>query len=113
MFVLKLSGIQIDLFLGMDEESFKAKRDTMFFKTPEAGKSYFVTIFHLLYAVHKRYSKIDKHLAWHFRYNGACLSSPPLFLCSQIVAPFSNSMILTNQGTGLPTVECGICIPLF
>ena len=41
MFVLKLSGIQINLFSGMDEESFKAKRDTMWFKTPEAGNIIF------------------------------------------------------------------------
>ena len=31
----------MNLFLGMDEESFKAKRDTMFFKTPEAGNFIF------------------------------------------------------------------------
>jgi hypothetical protein len=26
-----------------------------------------------------------------------CLSSPPPFLCSLIITPFSNSMISTNQ----------------
>ena len=49
----------------------------------------------------KKYSKIDQHLARHFRYNSACLSSPPPFLCGQIIIPFSNSMISTNQETGL------------
>ena len=49
----------------------------------------------------KRYSKIDQHLARHFKYNGARLSSPPPFLCSQIFTPFSNSMIFANQETGL------------
>ena len=49
----------------------------------------------------KRYSKIYQHLARHFKNNGACLSSPPLFLCSQIITSFSNSMIYTNQEAGL------------
>ena len=49
----------------------------------------------------KRYSKIDQHLAWHFKYSGACLSSPPPFPSSQIITPFSNSMISINQETGL------------
>ena len=38
----------------------------------------------------KRYSKKDQHLEWHFKYNGECLLSPPPFLCSQIITPFSN-----------------------
>ena len=38
----------------------------------------------------KRYSKTDQHLAQHFEYNSACLSSPPPFLCSQIITPFLN-----------------------
>ena len=49
----------------------------------------------------KRYSRIDQHLARHFKYKGSCLSSPPPFLCSQIITPSSNSMISTNQETGL------------
>ena len=49
----------------------------------------------------KRYSKIDQHLARHFKYNGGCLSSPPPFLSSQIIIPFSNSMISNNQETSL------------
>ena len=49
----------------------------------------------------KRYFKIDQHLARYFKYNGAGLSSPPPFLCSQIITPFSNSMISANQETGL------------
>ena len=56
----------------------------------------------------KRYSKIDQLLARHFKYNSASLSSPPPFLCSQIITPFSNSIISTNKETGLlfkPTVE--------
>ena len=38
---------------------------------------------------HKRYSKIDQHLARHFKYNDGCLSSSPPFLCSQTITPFS------------------------
>ena len=49
----------------------------------------------------KRYSKIDQHSARHFKYNVACLSSPSPFLSSQIITPFSNSMIFTYQETGL------------
>ena len=41
----------------------------------------------------KLYCKIDQYLARHFKYNGGCLSSPPSFLCSHIITPFSNSMI--------------------
>ena len=55
----------------------------------------------IMIPLHKRYSKIDQHLSWHFKYNGGCLSSPPPFLWSQIITPFSNSMISTNQETGL------------
>ena len=44
----------------------------------------------------KRYSKIDQHLAQHFKYNGECLSSPP-----PITYPFLNLMISTNQEKGL------------
>ena len=51
--------------------------------------------------IDKRYSKIEKDIAQHFKYNGACLSSTPPFLCRQIIVPFSNSMISTNQETGL------------
>ena len=54
----------------------------------------------VLYGRQKRYSKIDQHLARHFKYNGACLWSPP-FLCNQIITPSSNSMISANQETGL------------
>ena len=36
----------------------------------------------------KKIFKIDQHLARHFKYNGACLSSPPPFLCSLIITPF-------------------------
>ena len=56
----------------------------------------------------KKYSKIYQHLAWHLEYYGACLPSPPPFLCSQIITPFLNSMISTNQETVLefqPIVE--------
>ena len=49
----------------------------------------------------KRYSKINQNLAQHFKYNGACLSSPPPCLCSQIINPHINYMIFTNQETGL------------
>ena len=44
----------------------------------------------------EKYSKIDQHLARHFKYNVAYLSSPPPFLYRQIITPFSNSMISTN-----------------
>ena len=49
----------------------------------------------------KRYSKIDQHLARHFKNNVECLSCPPPFLCIQIITPFSHLMISTNQKTGL------------
>ena len=35
-----------------------------------------------------RYSKIDQHLARHFLYYVERISSPPPFLCSQIITPF-------------------------
>ena len=54
-----------------------------------------------IYTVTKRYSKIDQHLARHSKNNVECLSSSPPFLCSQIITPFSHSMISTNQKTGL------------
>ena len=56
----------------------------------------------------KRYFKIDQHLARHFLYYIERLSSPPYFLCSQIITPFLNSMISTNQENVLvsyPIVE--------
>ena len=49
----------------------------------------------------ERYSKIDQHLARHLKYDGVCLSSPPPLLYSQIIDLFHNSMISTNQETGL------------
>ena len=49
----------------------------------------------------KKYSKLDQHLARHFKYNSGCLSIPPPFLCSQVITPFSNSMISTNKETEL------------
>ena len=64
-----------------------------------------------LQPLEKRYSKIDQHLARYFKYNSGCLSSPPPFLCSQIITTFSNSIISTNQVVILAT--CGIRIPLF
>ena len=39
---------------------------------------------------------IDQHLARHFVYDVECLSSPPPFLCSQIITIFLNSMISIN-----------------
>ena len=46
----------------------------------------------------KKYIKIDQHLARHFEFYVECLSSPPpLFQYSQIITPFNNSMISTNQ----------------
>ena len=49
----------------------------------------------------KRYSIIDQHLARHFKNNGAGLLSPPTFLCSQIITPFSHLMLSANQERGL------------
>jgi hypothetical protein len=49
------------------------------------------------YFLNKRYFRIDQHLARQLKYNGACLSSPPSFLCSQIVTLSSNSMISKTQ----------------
>ena len=50
---------------------------------------------------YKRYFRIDQHLAWHFVHYVECLSSPTLFLCGQIITPFLNSMISSNQEKGL------------
>ena len=54
----------------------------------------------ICYCSVKRYLKIDRQLARHFVYYVECLSSPPPF-SSQIITPFLNSMISTNQGKGL------------
>ena len=43
----------------------------------------------------------DQYFARHFVYYVECLSSPPSFLCSQIITPFLHSMISTNQKRGL------------
>ena len=51
--------------------------------------------------VDKRYAIIDQYLARHFKYNDAGLSSPLPFPCSQIITPFSISMISVNQETEL------------
>ena len=51
--------------------------------------------------IKKKYSKIDQYLARHSKFNVAYLSSPPPSLCIKIITPFSNSMISTNQETGL------------
>ena len=48
----------------------------------------------------KRYSIIDQHLARHFKNNSAGLLSPPPFLCSQIITPFSHFMLSANQEKG-------------
>ena len=40
----------------------------------------------------KRYFEIDQQLARHFEYHCACLSSPPPFLCSQVITLFLNSI---------------------
>ena len=50
-----------------------------------------------IYSIIKRYSIIDQH----FKNNGAGLLSPPPFLCSQIITPFSHLMLSTNQERGL------------
>ena len=48
----------------------------------------------LPHCLEKIYLKIDEH----FVYNVECLSSPlSLFLCSEMITPFLNSMISTNQ----------------
>ena len=49
----------------------------------------------------KRYSIIDQHLARHFKNNVVGLLSPPPFLCSQIITPFSHLMLSANQERGL------------
>ena len=55
---------------------------------------------HPFESINKRYLKVDQHLARHFVYFGECLSNPPLFLSSQIITPFLNSMIYTNHEKG-------------
>ena len=61
----------------------------------------------------KRYSKIDQHLTRHFKYNSGCLSSPPPFLCSQIITPFLIQWSPPIRKQGCILANCGICIPLF
>ena len=58
------------------------------------------------YCKQKRYLKIDQHLARHFEYYGACLSSSLLFLCSlnDLHQSENKVVILAN---------CGILILLF
>ena len=61
----------------------------------------------MIYCIHKRYSKIDQHIAPHFKYNGAFLRVPlPFYAVKKL--PIFYSMISTNQETGLlfyPTVK--------
>ena len=45
----------------------------------------------------KRYFKKDQHLAQLFKYYVECLSSSHPFPCSQIIIPFLNLIISTNQ----------------
>ena len=69
---------------------------------------------HLTYPqLTKRYSKIDQHLARHFKYIGACLSSP--FLCMQSNNyPFFKFNDLHQSGNRVVILAfCGIRIPLF
>ena len=67
-----------------------------------------------MFGADKRYSIIDQDLARHFKYNGAGLSSPPPFLCIQIITPLSNSMISANQENRVVILaNCGIRITLF
>ena len=49
----------------------------------------------------KMYFRIDQHLAQYFVNYGADLSSPPPFLWSQTITSFWNSIISSNQETGL------------
>ena len=49
----------------------------------------------------KRYFKIDQHLARHFNYNGAHLSSPLPYICSQIISNYHLFLIQWFP----PTVE--------
>ena len=58
-------------------------------------------IIQIIIYLSKRYFRIDQHLARHFECKVECLSSPPPFLCSQIIIPFLNSMTSTNQEKGL------------
>ena len=48
--------------------------DTKLFKELQEGLPLSINI------LYKIFSKIDQHLARHFKYNGASLSSPPPFL---------------------------------
>ena len=50
---------------------------------------------------YKRYFRIDQHLARLFINYAAGFSSPPPFLCSHTITQFWNSMISSNQETGL------------
>ena len=44
----------------------------------------------------KRYFEIDQHLARHCLYYDECINPTP-FLCSQLITPFLDSIITTNQ----------------
>ena len=52
-----------------------------------------IQIWTFTWGLYKRYSKIDQHLSWHYKFKGVCVF--------RIITPFSNSMISTNQETGL------------
>ena len=81
------------------------RKNILVFGSSSSGKSSFIR-FVDFYSV-KRYFKIDQHLAWHFEYNCACLSSPPPFLSSQIITPF---LIQWSPPIRKDGCNCGIFI---
>ena len=81
-----------------------------FVRGKELGKGNYGTVFQVMISKDYFNVKFDgvlmpnnilKVIARHSKHNGECLLSPPSFLCSQMITPFSHSMRFTNQETGL------------
>ena len=62
---------------------------------------YKVKLYVFVKKVTKRYSKIDQHLERHLSITVHVFRLPLPYLCSQIITPFSFSMISTNKETWL------------
>ena len=61
-------------------------------------------------SINKRYSKIDQNLARDFKYNGACLSSPPPFLCSQKITHFHFNYLYQSGNRVVILANCVVMI---
>ena len=64
--------------------------------------------------IQKIFYNLDQHLARHFEYNGSGLSSPPPFLCSQMITLFFKfNDIRQSENRVVILANCGIRVPLF